>query len=131
MFKLFARAALGLLALTGTAMAQDYPNRPVTLVIPFAAGGPQDTLGRIVAMRISELLGQQIVIENVGGGGGTIGSKRVASAEPDGYTMVLASVGTHAQSQTLYKKPAYDAANDFAPVAYLGEPPIALTVRND
>ena len=131
MFKLFSSTVLCLAALAGAAVAQDYPNRPVTLVIPFAAGGPQDTLGRIVAQRMSEVLGQQIVIENVGGGGGTIGSKRVATAEPDGYTMVLASVGTHAQSQTLYKKPAYDAANDFTPVAYLGETPIALTVRKD
>lgn len=118
-----------LMALIGAAGAQDFPNRPVTLIIPFAAGGPQDTLARIFTPRMSEVLGQQIVIENVGGAGGTIGSKRVAAAAPDGYTMLLASVGTHAQSQTLYKKPPYNAVTDFTPVAFLGETPIALTVR--
>lgn len=118
-----------LLVLTGAASAQDFPNRPVTLIIPFAAGGPQDTLARIFTQRMSEVLGQQVIIENVGGAGGTIGSKRVAAATPDGYTMLLASVGTHAQSQTLYKKPPYNAVTDFTPVAFLGETPIALTVR--
>ena len=132
MHKLVSSAILaGLLAVTGAAHAQDYPNRPVTVVIPFAAGGPQDTLARIIFQRMSEILGQQLIIENVGGGGGTVGSKRVAVADPDGYTMLLASVGTHAQSQTLYKNPPYNAATDFTPVAYLGETPIALTVRAD
>ncbi len=124
-----AIAALSLLA--GGAQAQTYPNRPVTMVIPFAAGGPQDTIGRIIAQRMGELLGQQIVIENVGGAGGQTGSKRVADSPPDGYTFVLASVGTHAQSQTLYKKPLYNAATDFTPVAFLGQTPIALITRPD
>ena len=87
------------------------------MVIPFAAGGPQDTIGRIMAQRMSELLGQTVVIENVGGAGGMTGSKRVADAKPDGYTMVLGSVGTHAQNQTLYKHPLYNVVNDFTPVA--------------
>lgn len=129
--KIIGIALTGMLALTANAFAQDYPNRPVTLVVPFAAGGPQDTLGRIIAQRMGEVLGQQIVIENVGGAGGMTGSKRVADAAPDGYTMVLGSVGTHAQNQTLYKKPAYNAATDFTPVAFLAETPIALTVRKD
>jgi tripartite-type tricarboxylate transporter receptor subunit TctC len=132
MYKLVSSAVLaGLVVVAGAANAQDFPNRPVTVVVPFAAGGPQDTLGRIIFHRMGEILGQQVVIENVGGGGGTVGSKRVANAEPDGYTMLLASVGTHAQSQTLYKNPPYNSATDFTPVAFLGETPIALTVRAD
>ena len=132
MTKKFAVVALGtLLALGGTAAAQQYPTRPVTMILPFAAGGPQDTIGRLVAQRMSEILGQQVVIENIGGAGGTTGSVRVKNAAPDGYTFIWASVGTHAQSQTLYKKPAYNSAEDFTPVAFIGETPIALTVRKD
>jgi tripartite-type tricarboxylate transporter receptor subunit TctC len=129
------RAALAtltsLLALCASAAAQEYPTRPVTMVIPFAAGGPQDTIGRVVGQRMSEALGQQVVIENVGGAGGMTGSKRVADAAPDGYTFVLGSVGTHAQNQTLYKKPAYHVVEDFTPVAFIAETPIALIVRKD
>src|SRR3954468_15748945 len=124
-----AIAALSLLA--SGAQAQNFPSRPVTMVIPFAAGGPQDTIGRVIGQRMTELLGQQVVVENVGGAGGQTGSKRVADAAPDGYTMILASVGTHAQSQTLYKKPLYNAATDFTPVAFLAETPIALITRKD
>jgi tripartite-type tricarboxylate transporter receptor subunit TctC len=120
-----------LLAFGGTATAQHYPTRPITMIIPFAAGGPQDTIGRVVAQRMSEILGQQVVIENIGGAGGTTGAVRVKNAAPDGYTFVWASVGTHAQSQTLYKRPAYNAAEDFTAVAFVGETPIALTVRKD
>jgi tripartite-type tricarboxylate transporter receptor subunit TctC len=129
--KVVGSALVSLVALAGSASAQDYPTRPVTMIIPFAAGGPQDTIGRVVAQRMSETLGQQVVIENVGGAGGMTGSKRVADAAPDGYTFVLGSVGTHAQNQTLYKKPAYHAANDFTPVAFIAETPIALIVRKD
>jgi tripartite-type tricarboxylate transporter receptor subunit TctC len=117
--------------LSGTAGAQNFPNHPMTLVIPFAAGGPQDVLGRITAQRMSEVLGQQVIVENVGGAGGGIGSLRVAQAAPDGYTLVLGSVGTHAQNQSLYKKPLYDAATDFTPVALVAETPIALITRKD
>src|SRR5437879_10219150 len=104
---LLALAAFSVASLTGAA-AQDFPARPMTMIIPFAAGGPQDTLGRIVAQRMSEVLGQQVIVENVGGGGGMTGSLRVAQAPPDGYLFVLGSVGTHAQNQTLYKKPLYN-----------------------
>jgi tripartite-type tricarboxylate transporter receptor subunit TctC len=104
----------GSLASAGAAVAQSFPARPMTMVIPFAAGGPTDVLGRIIAARMGEILGQQVVPENVSGGGGQIGSKRVADAPPDGYQMVLGTVGTHAQGQTLYKKPLYNAATDFA-----------------
>jgi tripartite-type tricarboxylate transporter receptor subunit TctC len=120
-----------LLALTGTAGAQGFPDRPVTLVIPFAAGGPQDTIGRIIAQRMGEVLNQTVVVENVGGAGGMTGSKRVADATPDGYTMILGSVGTHAQNQTLYKTPLYNVVTDFTPVAFMAETPIALIARPD
>ena len=126
-----AAAFASVLALTGTADAQNFPTRPVTMVIPFAAGGPQDTIGRIIGQRMGELLGQTVVIENVGGAGGMTGSKRVADATPDGYTMILGSVGTHAQNQTLYKHPLYNVLTDFTPVAYLAETPIALITRPD
>jgi tripartite-type tricarboxylate transporter receptor subunit TctC len=131
MLKTVTATLAATLVLTGAATAQDYPNRPVTMVIPFAAGGPTDVLGRVVAARMSEILGQQVVVENIGGAGGMTGSKRVATAAPDGYQMVLGTVGTHAQGQTLYKKPLYNSAAEFAPVALLAEVPIILTVRKD
>jgi tripartite-type tricarboxylate transporter receptor subunit TctC len=118
-------------AIVATAVAQSYPTKPMTMVIPFAAGGPTDVLGRIMAQRMSEALGQQVVVENVGGAGGMTGSKRVADAAPDGYTFVLGTVGTHAQGQSLYKKPLYDAVSDFSPVALIAEIPIVLIARKD
>ncbi len=124
-------AVAGLLALSGAAGAQDWPTRPVTMVIPFAAGGPTDVLGRVMAQRMSDILGQQVVVENVGGAGGMTGSKRVADAPPDGYSFVLGTVGTHAQGQTLYKKPLYNASTDFIPVALIADVPIMLIVRKD
>jgi tripartite-type tricarboxylate transporter receptor subunit TctC len=120
-----------LLGLTGFAAAQNFPTRPVTMVIPFAAGGPTDVLGRVVGQRMGEILGQTVVIENVGGAGGMTGGKRVADAKPDGYTMLLGTVGTQAQGQTLYKKPLYNSVTDFTPVALVAEVPIALLVRKD
>ena len=131
MKKTFYGAALAmLLALAGPARAE-FPDHPVIMVIPFAAGGPQDTIGRIVAQRMGEVLGQTVVVENVGGAGGMTGSKRVAEATPDGYTMILGSVGTHAQNQTLYKHPLYNVVTDFTPVAFLAETPIAVIARPD
>lgn len=113
------------------AKAQTYPARPITMIVPFAAGGPQDVLGRLMAQRMSEVLGQQIIVENIGGAGGTTGSKRVAEAQPNGYTMGIGSVGTHAHNQTLYKKPHYDASADFTPVALIAETPVVLATRKD
>ena len=101
------------------------------MIVPFAAGGAQDVLGRLMAQRMSEILGQQIVVENVGGAGGVNGTKRVADAQPDGYTMGIGSVGTHAHNQSLYKKPHYDASADFAPVALIAETPVTLVMRKD
>src|SRR3954447_26012216 len=125
-------AALALFAaLLGPAVAQDYPNRPITMVIPFAAGGPTDVLGRVVAARMGELLGQQIIVENVGGAGGMTGANKVKVAPPDGYQLVLGTVGTHAQVQNLVAKPLYNAATDFQPVALLAEVPLVLITRRD
>ena len=126
-----AAAIAVLLAVTGAAQAQNYPTKPLTMVIPFAAGGPTDVLGRVLAQRMGEVLGQQVIVENVGGAGGMTGSKRVADAAPDGYTFVLGTVGTHAQSQTLYKKPLYNTLTDFTPVALIAEVPIVLITRKD
>jgi tripartite-type tricarboxylate transporter receptor subunit TctC len=119
------------LAGLATATAQTYPNRPITMIIPFAAGGPTDILGRLVGQRMGEVLGPQIVIENVGGAGGMTGSLRVAQSPPDGYNIVLGTVGTHAQNQSLYKRPLYNAAIDFTPVALIAEIPTVLIVRKD
>jgi tripartite-type tricarboxylate transporter receptor subunit TctC len=127
----FGAVLAGSLASAGAALSQSFPARPMTMVIPFAAGGPTDVLGRILAARMGEILGHQVVPENVSGGGGQIGSKRVADAPPDGYQMVLGTVGTHAQGQTLYKKPLYNAAADFTPVALIADVPIVLVTRKD
>jgi len=113
------------------ARAQEWPNRPLTMVVPFAAGGGADLLGRIIAPGMSEFLGQQVVVENVGGAGGVTGSYRVVKAPPDGYQFVLGSSGTHSQSQSLYKNPLYNAATDFAPVMLVIEQPIMLIARRD
>ena len=128
---LFGMALAVLAGVAAPAAAQDFPNRPVTMIIPFAAGGPTDVLGRIVGARMSEVLGQQVVIENVGGAGGMTGAARVAQSAPDGYTFGLGTVGTHAQGQSLYKKPLYNAATDFTPVALIAEVPIVLIARKD
>ena len=126
-----ALAVLFALSLATAAKAEDYPSRPITMVIPFAAGGPTDVLGRVVADRMSQLLGQQVVVENVGGAGGMTGVQRVAQSPPDGYTIALGTVGTHAQNQTLYKRPLYNAATDFTPVALMAQVPLVLIARKD
>jgi tripartite-type tricarboxylate transporter receptor subunit TctC len=134
MARLCAALAIALLAglfRVGTASAQQWPTRPVTLVVPFAAGGPIDTIGRILAARLSELLGQQMVVENIGGAGGMTGTARVAKAAPDGYQVVLGNVGTHAGNQTLYRNPLYNAATDFAAVVLVVELPLVLVARRD
>ena len=125
-------AALGLLlALIGFANAQIFPDRTLTMVIPFAAGGPTDVLGRVMAQRMGEILGQTVIVENIGGAGGMNGGKKVADSKPDGYTMLLGTVGTQAQGQTLYKHPLYNALSDFTPVALIADVPIVLIVRKD
>jgi tripartite-type tricarboxylate transporter receptor subunit TctC len=122
---------LALAASSPAAAAQNWPARPVTMVVPFAAGSGVDVLGRILAPRLSEILRQPVIVENVGGAGGMVGTSRVAKAAPDGYQFVLGNVGTQAQSQALYRKPLYNAATDFAPVALIAEQPIVLIARKD
>jgi tripartite-type tricarboxylate transporter receptor subunit TctC len=127
----FIAVVAALAALAAPAMSQEWPTRPVTLVYPFAPGGLGDVLARILAPRLTELLGQPVIIENVAGAGGMVGSARVAKAPPDGYQFVLATAGTHAANQSLYKHPLYDAATDFAPVTLLVEQPMVLVARKD
>ena len=123
--------AAGLLATADVVHAQEWPTRPVTLVVTFAAGSGDDLVARSIAPRISELLGQQVVIENVGGAGGMTGASRVAKAAPDGYQIVLGGTGTFAANQTLYKRPLYNAVIDFKPVALMLEQPMVLIARKD
>jgi tripartite-type tricarboxylate transporter receptor subunit TctC len=123
--------ALVTLALVAPSAAQEWPTRPVTMVVPFAAGGPTDLLGRVMAAAMSDRLGQQVVVENVGGAGGMTGTNRVAKAAPDGYQFVLGGSGALVFNQFLYKKPLVSAATDFAPVAMIAEQPIVLVTRKD
>jgi tripartite-type tricarboxylate transporter receptor subunit TctC len=113
------------------ARAQTYPSRPITMVVPFAAGGSFDVIGRILAARISEILDQQVIVENTSGAAGIIGVNRIVHAAPDGYTFLLGSIGTHAYNQTIYKKPRYDAIADFTPVSLFAEQAMVLTTRKD
>ncbi len=122
-------AAVLLICPTGSVMAQQYPLRPITVVVPFAAGGPTDVLARILGQHMSETLGQQIVVENVTGAGGSIGAARVAKAAPDGYTLVMGNLGTHAASVGLYKNLSYDPRKDFEPVMLVATTPMVLVVR--
>lgn len=126
-------ASIALAALTGVAGAQgqSYPTRAVTIIVPFAAGGPADITGRIVADQFSRALGQQFVVENVAGAGGTTGTTRAARANPDGYTLVLGHMGTHAAAVALYPNLAYKPDVDFAPIGLVAEQPELLAVRRD
>jgi tripartite-type tricarboxylate transporter receptor subunit TctC len=125
-----AIAAVAALLVTPAA-AQEWPTRPITMVVPFAPGSGSDILGRIIAPRIADNLGAPVVIENVCGAGGMVGAARVMKAPADGYQVLLATAGTHAMNQTLYKKPLYNAATDFAPVVLVAGTPIVLVARND
>src|SRR5215831_21142480 len=126
-----AAGAAALPVVSRIACAQAYPTRPVTMVVTFPAGSGSDILARILGPRLSEFLGQQVIIEDVGGGGGITGAYRVARAAPEGYQFVLGGTDTFAQSQTLYKTPPYNAITDFASVALIVEQPFLLVTRND
>ena len=126
-----AAALIGTGALSGTAIAEDWPTRPITLVVPFAAGGGIDVSARLQALKMGELLGQTIVVENVGGAAGMTGAVRVAKAPPDGYTFLIGNTGTQVYSQSLYKKPLFDAITDFTPVGLVSESPRILLARKD
>jgi putative tricarboxylic transport membrane protein len=131
MLKFSAIAAAALLAATGAAGAQDYPNRPITTVVPWAAGGPVDTVARIVTARVSEILGQQLVIENVGGAGGSTGTARAAKTAPDGYTVLVSGSAVLAQNPALYKRQLYNPLTDFEHVALHNDSARVLIVRKD
>jgi tripartite-type tricarboxylate transporter receptor subunit TctC len=129
--KIWLCAALGL-SLAGISMAaraQSFPNRTVTLVIPFAPGGSTSIVGRVIADRLSQLLGENIVVDNRPGAGGTVGTKLVAKSEPDGYTLLLGYTGTLAIGPSLYKNVGYDPRKDFVPIGMIGHTPNSLVVH--
>jgi tripartite-type tricarboxylate transporter receptor subunit TctC len=124
--------AIGAVVIASTifpASAQDYPNRPITLVISFAPGGSTSIVGRVVADKMSEVLGQSIVVDNRGGAGGTIGTRAVAKSAPDGYTLLLGYTGTLAIGPSLYQNAGYDPRKDFAPIGMIGHAPNSLVVH--
>jgi tripartite-type tricarboxylate transporter receptor subunit TctC len=126
-----ALCALVTFAAAASASAQTWPTRPMTVVVPFAAGSSTDTAARILAVGMSEVLGQQLVIENVGGAAGMTGTLRVARAAPDGYQLLFGTVDTLAIAPALQKQPPYDTIKDFTPAGMVVEQPIVLIVRED
>jgi tripartite-type tricarboxylate transporter receptor subunit TctC len=133
--KRYRVCALASLALTATVAStavgagDAYPTRPIQMIIPFAAGGPTDIVGRVMGAKMGELLGQQFVVENKNGAGGNIGAEAVARAAPDGYTILMATVSTNAINPGLYKHMPYDAVRDFAPLGRVGVTPTLLLVH--
>jgi tripartite-type tricarboxylate transporter receptor subunit TctC len=113
------------------AAAQDWPTRPMTIVVPFAAGGAAAGTARVLAAGLSQVLGQNVIVENITGAGSTIGANRVAKGSADGYQFLLGSIGTFAHSQSLYKRPPYDTIRDFAPVALVSQQVLVLALRKD
>jgi tripartite-type tricarboxylate transporter receptor subunit TctC len=118
-------------AVPAGAMAQAYPGKPITVIVPFAAGGPTDALARVLGQRMGETLGQQLIIENVGGGGGTIGVNKAAKATPDGYTLLFTHMGTLAVNIALSKSLPYDSLKDLDPIGLGGTNPMVLVVKKD
>jgi tripartite-type tricarboxylate transporter receptor subunit TctC len=123
--------AFMLAALPGGARAEGYPNRPITVIVPFPAGGPSDVVARIVAEQMGRLLGEPMVIENVGGAGGTIGSARVAAAPPDGYTLLSGSMGSHVAAPVLTPNVRYVPERDFEPIGFTAQAPAVIVARKD
>jgi tripartite-type tricarboxylate transporter receptor subunit TctC len=126
----FIVATLAVFAALGSVHAQDYPSRVITVIVPFAAGGPSDTVARLTAQSMGTALKQTIIIENVGGAGGTIGAARLTQAKPDGYTLFIHHIG-HATAPALYRKLPYDATRDFEPVGLINDGAMALVARKD
>ncbi len=122
---------VSLLVPAGASCAEDWPARPITLIVPFAAGGGVDVSARIQAQAMSARLGQPIVVENMGGASGMTGALRVAKADPDGYTVLIGNSGTQAYSQSLHKTPLYNSITDFTPVGLVSESPRILIARKD
>jgi tripartite-type tricarboxylate transporter receptor subunit TctC len=124
-----ALTAIAVLAAAGPAAAQDYPSRPITLIVPYSAGGGNDVFARAAADRMSKILGQQIVIENRGGAGGSIATRQIAKSQPDGYTLGLGGTGTLAINPTLYPNVGYDPRKDFAPVGLIATSALVVVVN--
>ena len=131
MIRVFAPAAIAaFVALFGeSALAQVYPSKPIRLIVPFAAGGGNDNVARLVGKRLADSLGQPVVIDNRPGAGGVLGAELAAKAAPDGYTLFLGGVGSHAINPNLHEKLPYDPIRDFAPVALLAQAPLVLVVH--
>ncbi|MGH8616743.1 MAG: Bug family tripartite tricarboxylate transporter substrate binding protein [Burkholderiales bacterium] len=127
--RMLGMIALTLAALSAGAQAQGYPNRPIRLIVPFTTGGGNDTLARLFGQKLTEAWGQTVVVENRPGAGGTIGTALVATAPPDGYTLLISSIATHAVSPQLYKDPGYDPLKNFTPIALLGVAPVVMGVN--
>ncbi len=128
---LLAAFAASLGALPLGAVAQSYPTKPITMIVPFAAGGPTDALARVLTQKMGEKLGQQIIVENIGGAGGTIGVNKAAKATPDGYTLLFTHMGTLAVNIALYKSLPYDSLKDLEPIGMGGTNPMVLVVKKD
>jgi tripartite-type tricarboxylate transporter receptor subunit TctC len=126
-----AGTAASLAAFAPNAWAQGYPTKPITMIVPFAAGGPTDALARVLCAKMSEHLGQQIVVENIGGAGGTIGVNKVAKANNDGYTLLFTHMGTLAVNIALYKSLPYDSQKDLEPIGLGGTNPMVLVTKKD
>jgi tripartite-type tricarboxylate transporter receptor subunit TctC len=131
MKKIIAILAAATAIMTGPASAQTYPTKPVTVIVPFAAGGPTDIVARIMADYFAKALGQQFVVENVAGAGGTTGTLRTAQATPDGYTIMMGHMGTHGAAPALYPNLKYDPAKDFEPIGLAAGTPIIIVARKD
>jgi tripartite-type tricarboxylate transporter receptor subunit TctC len=127
-----AAHAIAVIAVAGatSAYAQDYPTKPVTIVMPYAAGGPGDTLARLVAQSMTSQFKQQVLVENAAGAGGTIGTQKVASAKPDGYTLLMIHI-SHATNAALYPKLKYNAINDFEPIGLVADLPMVFVAKKD
>src|SRR5712691_4963507 len=124
-------AAFGACAVPPGAQAQNYPSRPITVIVPFPAGGPSDVVARIVTEQMGKLLGQSLIIENIGGAGGTIGSARVAAAKPDGYTLLAGSMGSHVAAPVLTPNVKYDSERDFEPIGLTAHAPAVIVAKKD
>jgi tripartite-type tricarboxylate transporter receptor subunit TctC len=128
---LLGMAAVGYSVGTWFESGEAYPVRPITVVVPFPAGGPSDVVARVVTDQMGKTLGQSLVIENVGGGGGTIGSARVAAAHPDGYTLLAGSMGSHVSAPVLTPNLKYDSERDFVPIGFTAQSPAVVVARKD
>jgi len=124
-------AALAVLAFSGTAVAQNYPSRPITIIVPFSAGGPSDVMARVLAERMKTTLGETVLVENVTGAGGSIGVGRALRSPPDGYTISFGHLGTHVANGAIYNKLGYDLVTDLEPVVLLPSNPMVLVSKND